>query len=128
MTTKPSACSRRFSRGLTLLAAAPLALACLFVIAVTTVHAAPAVRAGDGAPTITLHHLDRTPATPERARRLYRRLDDAAVDVCGGGDGSFPEFNRAIRDSDCWHTAMRQAFAQIDSPLLPVTLADSRKR
>jgi len=121
MTTRPHALSQRFSRRLTLLAAAPLVLAGLFVIGVTLAQA-------EDAPTVTLHHLDRAPATPAAAARLYRQLDRAALAVCGGGDHAFAEVNRSTRLSACWRDAMRQALAQVNSPRLPLALADNPDR
>jgi len=122
MTTRPHASSQRFSRRLTLLAAAPLVLAGLFVIGVTLVSAEDAV------PTVTLHPIDRAPATPAAAERLYRQLDRAALAVCGGGDHAFAEVNRSTRLSACWRDAMRQALAQVNSPRLPLALADNPDR
>jgi len=79
MTTRPHALSQRFSRRLTLLAAAPFLLAGLFVIGVTLASAEDAV------PTVTLRPIDRAPATPA-AGRLYRQLDRAALAVCARHD------------------------------------------
>ncbi|WP_374470871.1 UrcA family protein [Phenylobacterium sp.] len=50
------------------------------------------------------------------AQRLLRRLDRAALDVCGASISSVREVQAAIRASDCYAQAMDQAVAQVGSP------------
>jgi UrcA family protein len=107
--------SARFSRNLSLLAFAPLALGVL-LIAMGSAMAAPV---GEEDATIILRPIDRHPNDPASARRLYARISAAALEVCGGGDHSFAEVNRSIRNSACWRKAMSGALAQVSSPYLP---------
>jgi UrcA family protein len=53
---------------------------------------------------------------PADAQRLLRRLDRAALDVCGASIVSVREMQAATRASDCYAQAMAQAVAQVGSP------------
>jgi UrcA family protein len=107
--------SSRFSRNLSLVALAPLALG-LLVIAMGVAMAAPAPKnRHNDQPQVIVRHADRHPADAHAAGRLYQRLEAAALEACGGGAHSFPELNRSIRASTCWRQAMNGALAQVDT-------------
>lgn len=113
MTTPYSA---RFSRNLSLLAFAPLALAIMLLLVGQAVAKPVEARVGMEGNQIILRAIDRTPADARSARRTYDRIDAAALEVCGGGSHSFAEVNRTVRHSDCWRQAMRTALAQTETP------------
>ena len=118
----------RFSRNLSLLAFAPLALAALFVVIgqamASTTTGNPMGVEGD---RIILRSIDRHPSDAPAAKRTWSRIDAAALEVCGGGGFASRQVNDAIHRSDCWHSAMNGALAQIRSPLLPLALADGAR-
>ncbi len=64
--------------------------------------------------TIVVHNSAK-PADPKSAdqRHLRRRIESAALNVCGGSSGSLAEVNRTVRASACWHDAVTHAEAQI---------------
>lgn len=115
MTTPYSA---RFSRNLSLVAFAPLALG-LLLIAMGQAMATPA---GVEENRIVLRAIDRHPADSRAAKRTWGRIDAAALEVCGGGDHSNAQVNYAVRRSDCWRDAMNGALAQVSTPYLPLAL------
>ena len=74
----------------------------------------PAAAAADPIETITIVlHRVATPADPAAERKLRRRIESAALTVCGGGGGALAEIDRTIRNSPCWHDAVTRANAQI---------------
>jgi UrcA family protein len=66
-----------------------------------------AVRAGD----LSL-------SQPAHAHRMLRRLDQAALDVCGASIVSLKEHQRAVRRSGCYAQAMETAVATLNAPAL----------
>ncbi len=83
-------------------------------LAVAMASAQPAAAAPDPAETTTIVlHRAATPTSPEAERKLRRRIESAALSVCGGGGGSLAEVDRTVRDSPCWHDAVTRANAQI---------------
>lgn len=50
------------------------------------------------------------------ARSMYRRIDGAALRICGGGRGSVEALNRALRRSDCWYGATSEAVGRLAAP------------
>jgi UrcA family protein len=76
------------------------------------------------APTVgvTLRHIDLHPATPAAAMRSMRRIDEAALDVCGAS-GALVEAKRAIRAGQCWQEAAGNAARQSGDPLLAQAFA-----
>ena len=110
--------STRFSRNLSLIAFAPLALA-LLVIAMGQAMAAPAEVEEN---RIILRAIDHHPANARAAKRIWAKIDGAALEVCGGGGQSNAQVNYAVRRSDCWHNAMNGGLGQISTPFLPVAL------
>lgn len=93
---------------------------------------APALAAGQDAGGLTssvaLHGVDLNPASPSAARRLLRRIDAAALDVCGGSAFSLREAKDAIEASSCWKDAVADAVRQSRSPLLADALEHRHKR
>lgn len=59
--------------------------------------------------TIVVHNS----ARPAAQQQLRRRIESAALNVCGGSSGSLAEVNRTVRASACWHDAVTHAEAQI---------------
>lgn len=108
--------SPRFSRNLSLVAFAPLALGLLLIV----MGQAMATSAGVEGDQIVLRAIDRHPADVRSARRTYDRIDLASLQVCGGGDHSSAQVNYAVRRSSCWHDAMSGALAQVSTPYLAV--------
>lgn len=53
---------------------------------------------------------------PADAERLLRRLDRAALDVCGASHVSVRELQRAVRASDCYAQAMDEAVNAVGGP------------
>jgi len=72
--------------------------------------------------SITLHHIDLHPATAAAARRSMRRIDEAALSVCGA-DGALVEAKRAIRTGPCWQEAAGNAARHSGDPLLAQAFA-----
>lgn len=54
--------------------------------------------------------------SPSGARRMISRIDAAALRVCGGGQSSLGEVNRAVRHSGCWSDATFEALSQLEAP------------
>lgn len=67
---------------------------------------------------VTLAGADLPSATSAIARRSLRRIDRAAMLVCGASEGDLREVTSAIRASACWHDAVDDAVRRIDTPLL----------
>lgn len=112
--------SPHFSRNLCLVVFAPLALA-LLLIAMGQAMAKPALVEADAEGNhVILRAIDRHPADLRAARRTYDRIDAAALEVCGGGNHSYSQVNQAVRRSECWHSAMKGALAQVNTPYLAV--------
>jgi len=72
--------------------------------------------------SVTLHHIDLHPATAAAARRSMRRIDEAALNVCGAS-GALAEAKRGIRASSCWQEAAGNAARQSEDPLLAQAFA-----
>jgi UrcA family protein len=56
------------------------------------------------------------PATPADARDERRRIEAAAMEVCGASPTSLRELRLAVRGSACYRQAMAGALRQIDHP------------
>lgn len=67
---------------------------------------------------VTVRSVDLNPATPSAARRVFRRLDAAALAVCGASEFSVRDAIEAEHRSACWRDAMARALAQVENPLL----------
>lgn len=115
----------RFSRNLSFVAFAPLGLALVLIAAMVGANAA---HAQDETARVIVRGIGHAPATRAEAAHIYRRLDRAALMVCGGDDHSLREVNRSLRESPCWALAMKGALEQVSSPLLPLALADKPAR
>lgn len=72
--------------------------------------------------SVTLRHVDLHPATAAVARRTMRRIDEAALSVCGA-DGALVEAKREIRAGPCWQEAAGNAARQSGDPLLAQAFA-----
>lgn len=84
--------------------------------------------AGDGADgaftrsvRITVHRGDLD--NPIAAKRLFGRIEEAALEVCGASRFSFPDVRRAVRRSDCWRQSVSTAVAELHDPGLTTFLA-----
>jgi UrcA family protein len=60
---------------------------------------------------------------PVAAKRLFDRIEAAALEVCGGSPFSLPEFRRAVRRSDCWRQGVSTAVAELHDARLGARLA-----
>lgn len=93
---------------------------------------APALAAGQGTPDVThsvaLRGVDLHPASPAAARHLLRKIDEAALDACGGSPFSLRETRDAIEASSCWKDAVADAVRQTQNPLLADALEHRHKR
>ncbi|WP_164852699.1 UrcA family protein [Novosphingobium umbonatum] len=121
MMTKTS--STRFSRTLCVLAFAPLALGLLFAAAAQAMAATEAATDKEEVNTVILRGIMARPDSPKAAKHVLSRIENAALEVCGGGSGSYAEVNRVVRRSDCWRKAVNGAVAQVASPYLPKVAA-----
>ena len=84
-----------------------LALAIALAAPLAAAAAERAVAAGD-------LDLNRT----SDAQRMLRRLDAAALDVCGASIDSVRDQQRAVRRSACYAEAMDGAVAAVNAPAL----------
>ncbi|MCR5878715.1 UrcA family protein [Phenylobacterium sp. J367] len=83
----------------------------LMIAALALTMAAPAVAAERSVAT-----ADLTLSRPADAQRVLRRLDQAALEVCGASVNSVTETRRAARASDCYAQAMDAGVAAVNSP------------
>jgi UrcA family protein len=65
-------------------------------------------------------------ASPAAARRLLRRIGDAALESCGASF-SLAEFKTATVESRCWRDAVDDAVRRIDDPLLTAAAREGRR-
>ena len=68
--------------------------------------------------TVTLPHADLHPATQRAALHTLRRIEDAALTVCGAPSSSLGIVKLAVRRSACWKDAVAGAMSGVDDPLL----------
>jgi UrcA family protein len=59
---------------------------------------------------------DLTLSRPADAQRMLRRLDAAALEVCGASVDSVRDQQRAVRRSACYAEAMDGALAAVNAP------------
>jgi UrcA family protein len=81
-------------------------------------------RTADGAanPTIRIVVRKADTESPAAAQRLFDRIDEAAMEVCGASPFSFAEVRRAVRQSDCWRQSVSTAVAKVQDPSLTARL------
>ena len=96
-----------FSNLLGTIALAPTLIGLGMVVAMASAHAQDSETA-----TIVLHNAGK-PADSAAQRQVRRRIETAALRVCGGGGGALAEIDRTVRASPCWHDAVTRADAQI---------------
>jgi UrcA family protein len=60
---------------------------------------------------------------PLAAKRLFDRIEEAALEVCGGSPFSFPDVRRAVRKSDCWRQSVSTAVTELRDARLNARLA-----
>jgi UrcA family protein len=65
--------------------------------------------------------------SPAAARRLLRRIGDAALESCGASSFSLAEFKTATVTSRCWRDAFDDAVRRIDDPLLTAAAREGRR-
>jgi UrcA family protein len=99
-----------FTRGTPFRALALAALACACVASPVFASTAPADSASE-----KVTYRDLNIGTPSGAATLYQRIRAAARDVCGE-EGRGLDEQRAWRS--CYHTAVSEAVAQVNNPLL----------
>jgi UrcA family protein len=76
---------------------------------------------------IRLRYEPRELTSPAGARRLLRRIGDAALESCGASSFSLAEFKVVTLQSRCWKDAVDDAVRRIDSPLLTAAAHDARR-
>ncbi|MCT2401490.1 UrcA family protein [Novosphingobium mangrovi (ex Huang et al. 2023)] len=97
------------------------------VAALCIATAAPAAaqdKVGPNSYAVTLQLADLHPDTPEAARRMLARIENAALTVCGASSFSLREVKLSVRRSTCWRNSVAETVTRIDAPLL--TLAHQR--
>jgi UrcA family protein len=65
--------------------------------------------------------------SPAAARRLLRRIGDAALESCGASSFSLAEFKIATAMSQCWRDAVDDAVRRVDDPLLTAAARGGRR-
>jgi UrcA family protein len=60
--------------------------------------------------------------SPLAAKRLFDRIEEAALEVCGGSPFSFPDVRRAVRKSDCWRQSVSTAATELHDARLNARL------
>jgi len=78
--------------------------------------------AGAQTASVTLRHIDLHPSSAAIAKRTMRRIDEAALSVCGA-DGALIEAKREIRSGPCWQEAAGNAARHSGDPLLAQAFA-----
>lgn len=106
-----------FSHVLGAVALAPAALGVGVLIAM--IIAVPAARARDlGADgethTTTVRVVGHDGVSRASPALIRARIERAALDLCGGGDGALREINRVVRASPCWRDAVAGALASAE--------------
>jgi len=66
----------------------------------------------------TVRHINLHPGNATEAARAMRKIDDAALRVCGASDFSLAEAKAAMRASPCWQEAAGNAVLRSGDPLL----------
>ena len=92
-------------------------------IVATEGHAAATVETTE----IRLRYERRELNSPATARRLLRRIGDAALESCGASSFSLAEFKTATVVSRCWRDAVEDAVRRSDDPLLTVAARKGRR-
>ena len=87
-----------------------IAISTAFALAAGAAVAAPA---GYGAAVVRVGDLDL--GRPADVERLQRRLETAALEVCGAHAGSVRMVKQAVARSDCYREALAQASVQVRS-------------
>jgi UrcA family protein len=67
---------------------------------------------------IRVRYKYRELTSPAAARRLLKRIGDAALESCGASSFSLAEFKTATEQSRCWRDAVADAVRRVDSPVL----------
>jgi UrcA family protein len=76
---------------------------------------------------IRVRYERRELSSPVAARRLLRRIGDAALDACGASSFSLAEFRTATVGSQCWREAVDDAVRRIDNPLLAAAAREGQR-
>src|SRR3984957_1030108 len=86
-----------------------------------------ATTTGMGTTEIRVRYERRELTSPAAARRLLRRIGDAALESCGASSFSLAEFKTATVMSRCWRDAVDDAVRRIDDPLLTAAGREGRR-
>jgi UrcA family protein len=86
-----------------------------------------ATATGMGTTEIRVRYERRELASPAAARRLLRRIGDAALESCGASSFSLAEFKTATVASRCWRDAVDDAVRRIGDPLLTAAAREGRR-
>jgi UrcA family protein len=86
-----------------------------------------ATATGSETTEIRVRYERRELTSPAAARRLLRRIGDAALESCGASSFSLPEFKTATVVSRCWRDAVDDAVRRVDHPLLTAAAREGRR-
>lgn len=64
----------------------------------------------------TVRYKDLDIDTDRGARRLYARIDQAVLEICGSGRTSLEPIKRATRRTRCWQDGARGAVEGLNAP------------
>ena len=86
-----------------------------------------AAATGSESTEIRVRYERRELTSPAAARRLLRRIGDAALESCGASSFSLAELRTATATSRCWRDAVDDAVRRIDDPLLTAAAREARR-
>jgi UrcA family protein len=93
------------------------------IIAALIATALPAAAiAGDGASTRAVSAAGLDLARPSDAAVMARRLEQAAMNVCGASEFSAREVQNDVRRSDCYRDATDRALSALSAPAVSAAL------
>ena len=98
-----------------------------FVLGALVCTASHAAATGLETTEIRVRYEPRELTSPAGARRLLRRIGDAALESCGASSFSLSELKTITVESRCWKDAVGNAVRRIDSPLLTTAARDARR-
>jgi UrcA family protein len=84
--------------------------------------AQPALAGAEEPTSVAIRGIDPHPRTAAAADRLLHRIEDAALEACGGGAFSADALKWAVRRSECWRRAVSDAVASDGDPQLSQAL------